>query len=530
MGAVVSRSYGSAGTWQSVDQAACSFRGRPYIGRIDCGLFTCRPSSWLPLWERHPTVPISPALRSRNGRTLPLSNRGNPSNPSLVPAPDKPAFIGHPGGVVPTCEIDTHPLAEGVNLHLHPTSQYKSTRVDIFLTAELRSPLATERALIARLLERGTSSLPGVRLLNCFLDGLYGAGFGVGVDQYGSSQVLHVTFEVIDPAYLPEQDDLLGQGLRFLRDVLSDPNVEGDPCGFPEAVVAREKEALRKEIESVFSDKTAYAHRRCVEIMCAGEPRGIAPHGRFEDLPQLQAVSLLSVHRNGLERHGIDIYVSGREPSERVLRLCEELFSWRGEHALPLTRVPGRAVSEVREVIEEEAIQQGKLVCGYRTGVTVGDPEYPAMLLLDHLLGGDLHSRLQRSLREERGLCYHVSSFIEPLCGLLFVEASVDAQDYVEARRQIDFQLDSLRSRGPLKEELEAARAAVLQRLSTMAGDRETLVGFHFQRRIADVSAFPARLCEQLRSVTSEEVANTARHTSLDTIFFLGNRKAPPSS
>ena len=414
-----------------------------------------------------------------------------------------------------------------MDLHLHPTSQYKSTRVDIFLTAELGSPSATERALIARLLERGTSSLPDVRRLNCFLDNLYGAGFGVGVDQYGSSQVLHLTFEVIDPGYLPEQDDLLVQGLRFLRDVLIDPNVEGNPCGFPEAVVAQEKDALRKEIESIFSDKAAYAHRRCIEIMCTGEPCGIAPHGRCEDLWQLKGPGLLAAHRDGLKRHGIDIYVSGREPSERVIRLCEGLFSWPREHAPPspvLTRAPAL---EEKEVVETEAIQQGKLVCGYRTGVTVRDPEYPAMLLLDILLGGDLHSRLHRSLREERGLCYQVASFIEPLCGLLFIEASVDAGDYVEARCQVNHQLDSLRETVPVREELETAKAAALQRLSSIGGDREALVRFHFQRRIAGVCTMPANLGEQLRSVVPEEVACMARKTALDTTFFLGNRKDP---
>ena len=442
-----------------------------------------------------------------------------------MPAQDRPARAGHRGDASAACEIDTHPLADGVNLHLHPTSQYKSTRVDIFLTSELRSPEATERALIARLLERGTSSLPDVRRLNWFLDALYGAGFGVGVDQFGGSHILHVTLEVVDPGYLPEREDLLGQGFRFLRDVLRDPKVEGDPCGFPEAVVAQEKEALRKEIESVFSDKTAYAHRRCIEIMCKGEACGIAPHGRCDDLPQLEAASLLASHRDGLKRHGIDIYVSGGEPPERVLGLCEELFSWPREYVPPLPALPAAPGREVREVVEEEAIQQGKLVCGYRTGVTVVDSAYPAMLLLDLLLGADLHSRLQRSLREDRGLCYHVASFIEPLCGLLFIEASVDAVDYAETRRQIDFQLDSLRDRGPLPEELEMARAAALQRLSSMGGDRESLVRFHFQRRIAGVSALPAHLGEQLRSVTSEEIAFMARKTALDTTFFLGNRK-----
>ena len=412
-----------------------------------------------------------------------------------------------------------------MNLHLHPSSLYKSTRIDIFLTAELRSPEATERALVARLLERGTSSLPDVRRLNCFLDDLYGAGFGVGVDKFGGSQVLHLNLEVIDSAYLPEQD-LLGHGFRFLHDVLRDPKVGGNSTGFPEAVVAQEKQALGKEIESVYSDKAAYAYRRCIEIMCAGEPSGTSPHGRLEDLPLLEAEGLLASHREGLKKHRIDIYVSGGEPPERVLPICEELFSWPREYVPPSPTVPIQPGSEGREVLEEEEMQQGKLVCGYRTGVTVGDPAYPALLLLDLLLGGDLHSRLQRSLREERGLCYHVASFIEPLSGLLFVEASVDARDYGEARSQIEFLLGSLAEPGPSQEELEMARAAALQRLQAIGGDRESLIRFHFLRRLAGVSSLPEHLGEQLRSVTPGEIASMARNVALDTLFFLGNRIA----
>ena len=349
------------------------------------------------------------------------------------------------------------------------------------------------------------------------------------MDKLGGSQVLHLNLEVIDSAYLPERQDLLGQGFRFLHDVLRDPEVEGNSTGFPEAVVAQERQALGKEIESVYSDKAAYAYRRCIETMCAGEPWGTAPHGRCEDLPLMKAPGLLASHREGLKKHRIDIYVSGGEPPERVVPVCEELFSWPREYVPLLPAVPARPGNEVREVVEEEEIQQGKLVCGYRTGVTVRDPAYPEILLLDLLLGGDLHSRLQRSLREERGLCYHVASFIEPLCGLLFVEASVDARDYGETRSQIESQLGSLADSGPSQEELEMARAAALQRLRAMGGDRESLIRFHFLRRLAGVSCQPTHLEEQLRSVAPGEIASMARNVALDTIFFLGNRIAPAS-
>ena len=522
MGGWWSRSYGSFWTLQGSGRSLAL----PEAGR------TLVESAYRPPKALRYPLPLSAIPLSRiSGIAIPKWKQ-NPAffpreyiQPRTVPG-QAPVCRGHRSDAPPTWGIDTHPLADGVNLHLHSSPLYKSTRIDIFLTAELRSPEATERALVARLLERGTSSLPDVRRLNCFLDDLYGAGFGVGVDKLGVSQVLHLNLEVIDSAYLPERQDLLGQGFRFLHDVLCDPKVEGNSSSFPEAVVAQERRALGKEIESVYSDKAAYAYRRCIETMCAGEPWGTAPHGRCEDLPLMKAPGLLASHREGLKKHGIDIYVSGGESPERVLPICEELFSWAREYVPHLPAVPTQSGSGVKEVVEEEEMQQGKLVCGYRTGVTVGDPAYPAILLLDLLLGGDLPSRLQRSLREERGLCYHVASFIEPLCGLWFVEASVDARDYGETRSQIESQLGTLADRGPSQEELEMAKAAALQRLQAMGGDRESLIRFHFLRRLAGASSLPAQLGEQLRSVAPGEIASMARNVAPDTIFFLSNRIA----
>ena len=62
-----------------------------------------------------------------------------------------------------------------------------------------------------------------------------------------------------------------------------------------------------------------------------------------------------------------------------------------------------------------------------------------------------------------------------------------------------------------------------------MGGDRESLIRFHFLRRLAGVSCQPTHLEEQLRSVAPGEIASMARNVALDTIFFLGNRIAPAS-
>ena len=66
-----------------------------------------------------------------------------------------------------------------------------------------------------------------------------------------------------------------------------------------------------------------------------------------------------------------------------------------------------------------------------------GTNDYPALVLLNLILGGDAPSRLFKHLREEEGLCYYIASHIEALSGLLFVTAGIEASAYPEVRDKV---------------------------------------------------------------------------------------------
>ena len=99
-------------------------------------------------------------------------------------------------------------------------------------------------------------------------------------------------------------------------------------------------------------------------------------------------------------------------------------------------------------------------------------------------------------MREQHGLCYHISSFIEPLCALQFVEAGVDAEDYMKACQQIRCQYEEIEKVGPSKSELESAQILAQHWLSSLNDDREALVKFHFQRKLAGVNTSQNDLCQ----------------------------------
>lgn len=423
-------------------------------------------------------------------------------------------------------DFDQARLEGGVELFIGRDRRFKSARVDLFLSTRLRQRHNTRLALIGRLLERGTRSLPDLQSLNRFLDELYGAGFGAEVELLGDFQILHLSLEVVDGRFLPGGEALLEKGARFLREALCEPLQEGD--GFSPAYLRQEKSALAFYILNLANDKTAHALRRCLEEMCRGEPCGLPAHGDVRDFRGITAGNLLRAHRRLLASSPIAVFATGQVDPERWVALCRELFVWeRAPEAnalLSLTSAPGTP----RQIFEAHDVSQARLVLGYRTGIALGHPDYPALVLFNALLGGDAQSRLFRQVREEAGLCYYIASHLEPLCGLLFIEAGIEPEAYGQVRRQIDAQVEALRQGAFAPDELERVRGLLRRGLYALDDSREGLVRFYYQQRLAGCWQSRRQFQQRLEAVLPADVARVADRAALDTAFFLFPAPGPP--
>jgi len=407
-------------------------------------------------------------------------------------------------------------LADGVYLHWHGIGLYKTIRVDVCLSTPLGAPRHSLVALSSRLLARGTHKLPDVQSLNRFIDDLYGAHYSVQVDRLGEHQLIHLCLEVIDENLLGEKG-ILERGLTFLRDVLRDGS------GFQGEPLAREKNRLARQIADGFNDKLGYAQRRCCEEMCRGEPMGLSPLGNPADFAAVQADELWAFHRERTAADRLDLFVSGAVRLEQVRPLMESLFIWERTASQPRPRRPRRAGPQ-REIFECQAVREAKMVLGYRTQVAYGadgTDDYPALVLLNLMLGGDGPSRLFKHLREEEGLCYYVASHIEALSGLLFVAAGIEAAAYPQARDAVEQELQALRTGAFDPWEIEAARRLLRARLLGLAEDREGFFRYQLREGLIGGSQSPQALWQRIEQVGVEDLIRVARGITADTAFLL---------
>ena len=422
-------------------------------------------------------------------------------------------------------DFDTHVLSGGSHLHVRQSTRFKSIWIDVLMPQILRPVAATRLALLSRLLERGTQRLPNLQALNQYTDQLYGAALSAHATATGPFQILHLHFDAMDGAFAPgDGGNQLESGLALLGEVLTDPRVEDG--GFSTTRVDQEKASLQRYADSLLNDRSWLAQRRCMELMCAGSPWAIAAHGNSAELSSFSGSDLYQSLDEFVATAPMDIYVCGNVDPTEVEDLCSRHLSL-GNGATRQVHSPMPVLQPAcapRQIIEHSQVSQGRLVLGFRTPLRLGaaDAEYANLVLLNLLFGGDAHSRLYSRIREERGLCYHIGSYLEPMAGLLLVEAGVEPQDHRAVVVGALAELQDLGTTGPSTAELERTRALAKQRLETAEDGRESLVRFHHARLLATTGTDRMALHSALSMVTPESIRSLAADIVLDTEYFLG--------
>jgi predicted Zn-dependent peptidase len=115
-----------------------------------------------------------------------------------------------------------------------------------------------------------------------------------------------------------------------------------------------------------------------------------------------------------------------------------------------------------RVLVTERDSNQSHLRMSYRPAIDVSDPAQRAALTsYSTLLGGSMGSRLFDEIREQRGLCYSVSSYPHAYAdvGVLQLSSGLESSKCVEAFRRMAEIVVELREDGPTEAEVERARA-----------------------------------------------------------------------
>ncbi len=411
-------------------------------------------------------------------------------------------------------------LNEGVHLHVLPTKKYKTIRIMLKFSAPLDKKTITKRAMLANLLETNSKKYPTQTALRSALSNMYGASFGTGVSKKGNTHILSISLNLVNEKYLSKGDNVLQEGIDFLKEIIFQPNVADGQ--FNDKTFKREKANLVDYYDSLFDDKQTYASLALQELFFENVNQQTPSVGSKEDLEEISSSSLYDYYQDVLNHDKVDIYVLG-DVDENEIRSAFEQFEFAPRKVLKSSSFYNEpAANECEDKIEQQEITQAKFNLGYTTAIFYHEPLYYAAQVFNGLFGGFPHSKLFMNVREKESLAYYASSSMDTFRGMLTVQTGIDGQKVDQVREIIAVQLKEMQAgnftdesisqtKEMLKNQLfqsEDNAGAVIERIYALELAKETILS---------IDEWVARI----EKVTKKDIIEVANKVKLKATFFL---------
>ena len=184
-----------------------------------------------------------------------------------------------------------------------------------------------------------------------------------------------------------------------------------------------------------------------------------------------------------------------------------------------------RTAEKVKKAVEHQELKQGKLVLGFRTGVSAYEEEYDVLRVFNCIFGSGTQSKLFMNVREKLSLCYHCSSRIYSK-GVMMVTSGIEPANYDKAKNEILLQLDEIRKGNISDEEMDSAKKRLRNSMLSVGDSAEAIHSWYVNNRIFGIEATPEEMIAKIERVTKEEVASAAKKVVLDTEYFLCGEEA----
>ncbi|MBN2319219.1 MAG: insulinase family protein, partial [Acidobacteria bacterium] len=205
-----------------------------------------------------------------------------------------------------------------------------------------------------------------------------------------------------------------------------------------------------------------------------------------EEVAAIQDLTLESIRKFYSDFYGgskMEISIVGDFDKEAVRQLVRELFgSWQSPSAY--VRIPGRYfdVPPIHRSIETPDKQNAMFLAGLNLELRDDDPDYPALVLANYMLGGGfLNSRLAVRIRQKDGLSYGVGSQFSAgsidKTGAFLMYAMAAPQNTGKIETAFREEMARALKDGFTAEEVEAAKAGYLQSRQVARAQDSSLCG-----------------------------------------------------
>lgn len=297
--------------------------------------------------------------------------------------------------------------------------------------------------------------------------------------------------------------------LELMADVLAD--MVWNPV-FPEEEIELERDVIGEEITMYRETPSDHISDLISRALWGGHPLGHPIAGTAESIAGIRRAHLMEFRDRHHFRNDLVIAAAGPFPLEQVEKTLARLLPEKFHAGFTPPRFD-TAAAKPAKLIESRDTEQLQLSLAWHCAGRHSDSRH-ALRLLSLMLGETASSRLFLELREERGLCYQISSDVTLFdeTGAFEINAGLDPDGRDEAIACIRREIADLMDQGPRPGELERAkRLAIAQ--SKLAFETTAAHATWAGEGVLDFGRIPDPLewRENVLAVTAEGIRDAAR-------------------
>ncbi len=299
--------------------------------------------------------------------------------------------------------------------------------------------------------------------------------------------------------------------LRLAAEILRQPS-------FPESDFEQIRQASIAQLEAGRSEPQNMASIAMNRFLNAAYPPGDPRYTLTidENIDQLKKVSLEEVKKFYADFYGAsngELAVVGDFDPAEVRKVAEELFSsWKSPKPYAVIKRSWSKLSPANISLEAPDKANAYLYAVTPVSMDQQDPDYPAMVLADRIIGGDEKSRLWVRIREKDGLSYGVNSNFragpQEKYGVFAAVASAKNENTAKVEAAFNDEITKAVTTGFTAEEVATAKTALMQERQLSRSQDNQLVGlFVSQAELGRTMQRESDLEKKISDTTPEQLS-----------------------
>ena len=323
-------------------------------------------------------------------------------------------------------------LSNGLSMFFIPGVQQEVIKIELLFEAgRWFEPKPGVAHFASQMLEKGTSSKNALQLAEAF------ESLGAHMEIVAGLDNVEISLFALARNW-PE-------AFRILVEMVQQPS-------FDEEELAIMKNIFLENLKVNLAKNSFVASQVIRRNIFGTHPYGISV--AEQDVAQIDAEQLRSYHKQRLSPSAVFVTAPASVSVDQLAASLSVFAHGNGQDQSAMPVKPGNR----EETINKEESVQSSLRLGMRM-VRKSHPDFPHMLLLNHILGGYFGSRLMKNIREEKGLTYGIHSSINSLQrdGFFMIGADVNKENKDLAFQEINREMFRLREEEIGEEELAIA-------------------------------------------------------------------------